>query len=78
MARANTQITLTQEDRLQLESMARSKSLPHGLVQRAQIVLMSAEGLGGTEVARRTRTTRPTVSLWRSRFRSRRICRAAQ
>lgn len=73
MPRANTQISLTQEDRLQLESMARSKSLPHGLVQRAQIVLMSADGLGGTEVARRTRTTRPTVSLWRSRFRSRGI-----
>jgi hypothetical protein len=61
MARANTQIRLTQEDRLQLESMARSKSLPHGLVQRAQIVLMSAEGLGGTEVARRTRTTKSQV-----------------
>jgi transposase len=73
MARANTQIRLTEEDRLQLESMARSKSLPHGLVQRAQIVLMSAAGVGGTEVARRTRTTRPTVSLWRSRFRSRGI-----
>ena len=72
MARANTQISLTQEDRLQLESMARSKSLPHA-EQRAQIVLMSADGLGGTEVARRTRTTRPTVSLWRSRFRSRGI-----
>ena len=70
MTRANIQINLTPEDRLQLESMARSKSLPHGLVQRAQIVLMSADGLGGTEVARRTRTTRPTVSLWRSRFRS--------
>ena len=73
MARANTQITLTEEDRLQLESMARSKSLLHGLVQRAQIVLMSADGLGGTEVARRTRTTRATVSLWRSRFRTRGI-----
>jgi hypothetical protein len=44
MARVNTQISLTREDRLQLESMARSKSLPHGLVQRAQIVLMSADG----------------------------------
>jgi putative transposase len=67
------QIMLTEEERAQLESMARSKSLPHGLVQRAQIVLMSADGLGGTEVARRCRTTRPTVSLWRKRFDTRRI-----
>jgi hypothetical protein len=28
--------------------MARSKTLPHGLVQRAQIVLMSADGLAET------------------------------
>jgi putative transposase len=71
--RANIQIVLTEEERTQLESMVRSKSLPHGLVQRAQIVLMSADGLGGTEVAKRCRTSRPTVSLWRMRFRTRRI-----
>jgi len=73
MARPNTQITLTEEERLQLESMARSKSLPHGLVQRAQIVLMAAQGLGGTEIAKRCRTSRPTVSLWRVRFSERGI-----
>lgn len=71
MARPNSQITLTKDERMQLESMARSKSLPHGLVQRVQIVLMSADGLGGSEIAKRCRTSRPTVSLWRSRFRSR-------
>jgi putative transposase len=73
MARPNTQIRLTEEERMQLESMARSKSLPHGLVQRAQIVLMTADGVGGTQVAKRCRTSRPTVSLWRTRFSERRI-----
>jgi transposase len=73
MARPNTQITLTEEERMQLESMVRSKSLPHGLVQRAQIVLMTADGVGGTQVAKRCHTSRPTVSLWRTRFHERRI-----
>jgi len=73
MARPNTQITLTEGERMQLESMVRSKSLPHGLVQRAQIVLMTADGVGGTQVAKRCHTSRPTVSLWRTRFRQRRI-----
>ena len=38
-------IELTESDREQLASMARSRSLPHGLVRRAEIVLLAAEGL---------------------------------
>jgi len=69
MPRPNSAVTLTREERLQLEAIARSRSMPHGLVRRAQIVLGSAAGLGGTELARRHRVSRPTVSLWRRRWR---------
>ena len=69
MARSNSEVVLTREERLQLESIARSRSLPHGLVRRAQIVLGSADGVGGSELARRHRISRPTVSLWRKRWR---------
>jgi len=37
----------------QLSSIARSRSLPHSLVRRAQIVLMSAEGTPNQVIAER-------------------------
>ena len=40
-------INLSGDDKLQLQSVARSRSLPHGLVRRAKIILMAAEGLNG-------------------------------
>lgn len=69
MARSHSTVVLTREERLQLESIARSRSMPHGLVRRAQIVLGAADGLGTSELARRHRVSRPTVSLWRKRWR---------
>src|SRR5690606_17702818 len=69
MARPNSTVVLTREERLQLESIARSRSMPHGLVRRAQIVLGAADGIGTSEVARRHGVSRPTVSLWRRRWR---------
>jgi transposase len=69
MPRSNSAVVLTREERLQLESIARSRSMPYGLVRRAQIVLGSADGLGASELARRHRVSRPTVSLWRKRWR---------
>ena len=69
MARPNSIVVLTREERLQLESIARSRSIPHGLVRRAQIVLGAADGIGTSELARRHGVSRPTVSLWRRRWR---------
>jgi len=69
MARPNSTVVLTREERLQLESIARSRSMPHGLVRRAQIVLGAADGIGTSELARRHGVSRPTVSLWRRRWR---------
>jgi len=60
-------------DREQLESIARSQSLPAGLVRRAQMVLRLADGESGTAVARRFRVSRPTVTMWRTRYRQRGI-----
>lgn len=61
-------VTLSKDERLQLESIAGSRSLPHGLVVRAQIVLMAAEGKSNTAIAERVRLTRPTVGIWRQRY----------
>lgn len=69
MGRANSEVILTHDEREQLESIARSRALPHGLVRRVRIVLDSANGLGTSELARRHGVSRPTVSLWRKRWR---------
>ncbi|MDQ2881980.1 MAG: helix-turn-helix domain-containing protein [Actinomycetota bacterium] len=55
-------------DHARLLALVRSPSARPSLVQRARIVLLSAEGLTNTEIARRTGTTRPTVISWRNRY----------
>jgi len=73
MGRPMPQLTLTAEERSQLESMARSRSMSAALVQRAKIVLACAEGKPNTEVAERFGAHKATVGLWRGRFVTRRI-----
>jgi transposase len=65
---AAASLTLREGDRGRLEALARSVSARPIVVQRARIVLMSAEGLTNTEIARRTGATRPTVISWRNRY----------
>ncbi|MGB8997410.1 MAG: helix-turn-helix domain-containing protein [Pseudonocardiaceae bacterium] len=55
-------------DRARLVALVRSASARTSLVQRARIVLMAAEGLTNTEIARQTGSTRPTVLNWRNRY----------
>ncbi len=55
--------------RAELTALAQSRSLPAGLVRRARIILWSAEGKTGAEIARRLGTSKPLVSFWRRRFR---------
>ena len=61
-------LTLSDEEREQLESFASSRSLPHGLVRRARIVLMSADGMANTAIAAQLGLTGNTVGKWRSRY----------
>jgi putative transposase len=66
-------LTLSPNEREILESMTRSRSLPHALVQRAQIVLLAAEGQSNTSIAQQLGLARPTVGLWRQRYLEQRI-----
>lgn len=55
-------------DRDVLESWLRSPSLPAGLVQRARIVLLSADGVGTGEIVHRVGVSKPAVIRWKRRF----------
>ncbi|MEN3263812.1 IS630 family transposase [Pseudonocardia sp.] len=61
-------LVLREGDRSRLEALTRSSSVSAGLAGRARIVLLAAEGLSNTEIARRAGTSRPTVLDWRARY----------
>jgi hypothetical protein len=58
-------LQLEREQREQLEATASSRSLPHGLVTRVRIVLLSADGLANrpTDLARLRLAAAPSASL---------------
>jgi putative transposase len=73
MGRPKAELVLSAAEREQLQSLARSRSLPAALVRRAHIVLACAAGATNSAVAQRFRTTNATVGKWRRRFVVRRI-----
>jgi putative transposase len=71
MGRPAEKLKVSAADRAQLESIARSQSLPAALSRRAQMILRMVNGESNTVIAEHYRVSRPTVSFWRTRFRER-------
>ncbi len=61
-------IVLNDTERERLMTMARSRSLPHGAVRRAQMILRSAQGETTSAIAKGFGLSVPTVSHWRNRY----------
>jgi len=61
---------LTTSDRDELVKRARSRTLSARLVLRSRIVLLAADGVPVSAIARRLGTTSKTVTLWLRRFRA--------
>jgi len=61
-------IVLQEEERVQLKAMAHSRSLPHGLVIRASLVLMAAEGVPNNRIAEKLDLSPQSVCKWRQRY----------
>ncbi len=61
-------LQLDAEQRQQLEALASSRSLPHGLVTHVRIILLSADGWSNKDIAVRLQLNPMTVGLWRRRF----------
>ena len=64
-------IELDEAERVELTARSRRRKSLRADAQRAQIVLLAAEGLSNLAIARQLGITRVTVALWRQRFASR-------
>jgi len=73
IGRPKAELVLSEQERVQLSSLARSRALPHAIVSRAKVVLWSADGASNTEIAERLQWTHGTVGKWRRRFLQRRV-----
>ena len=56
--RSGIVIDLPSADRERLERIAKDRNSPHKHVWRAEIVLLSADGVGTSEIMRRTGTSK--------------------
>ena len=61
-------IDLSHETKEQLLSITRSHSLPHGLVRRAKLILMAAEGFTNKIIAEKLDLSPVVIGMWRKRF----------
>jgi hypothetical protein len=61
-------VELDPTQRAELEQMAQRRSLPHGLIRRAQIVLLAADGFPNMAIAEVVGASAPLVTHWRRRF----------
>jgi len=61
-------LELSADEVSQLQSLAGSRTLPHSIVQRAQIVLACGAGETNTAVAKRFCVRGSTVGKWRQRY----------
>ncbi len=68
LGRPKPPLILSAQERTHLESISRSRSLPHGIVIRAQIILLAADGLSNKAIAETLHYSTQSVCLWRKRF----------
>ncbi len=59
---------MSDTDRAELERRARAKTLPVRMVEQARIILLSADGHTGQEVATRVGCSEQSVVAWRDRY----------
>jgi transposase len=66
--RSGILIDLTPADRARLERICKDRNAPQKHVWRAEIVLLSADGIGTSEIMRQTDTSKTCVWRWQERF----------
>ena len=61
-------VVLRRGDRSRLERLTRARTTAHRVVERAHIVLASADGEAGNAICARLGVSRPTVTSWLDRY----------
>ena len=64
----DSEVSLTTNQRLELSSIAQSRSLHAGYVFRAKLILMLAGGASFNTIKRCPQTSAPTIIRWKQRF----------
>src|SRR5919201_3296439 len=68
MYSTSQRIVLTDEERLELTTRSRARSLRASDAQRARLILLLSDGVPYRSVAEKLDCSQTTVSLWRRRF----------
>ena len=68
MWKPSEKLLMTEEQRKTLEVWVRARTTPQRTVLRARICLLAADGWPNNAIAKKLRTSRPTVIQWRKRF----------
>jgi len=68
MFKSAASLPIHEGQRKQLRSLVRSGKTPQKIALRARIVLLASEGIPNNSIASRLDISRPTVLLWRDRF----------
>ena len=66
--RPSVEIKLTEEERSELERLARGRKVWRALSDRAHVVLLAAEGLTNVQIGKVLGVTDQTARKWRNRF----------
>jgi transposase len=66
--RAGISLTVSPADRKRLEALVKDRNAAQKHVWRAEIVLLSSDGVGTNEIMRRTGTSKTCVWRWQERF----------
>ena len=69
MWKACKPLEMTPDQRRTIEAWIRAQNTPQSVAVRAKIALLAADGLSNRWIAREVGVSRPTVILWRERFR---------
>jgi transposase len=68
MSRAAAPLMLDDGQREVLESLAKSRTSEHRVVQRARVLLLAGEGVSNSDIAVQVGVSRQTVLAWRAEF----------
>ena len=71
--RPSVGIKLTEDERSELERLARGRKVWRALSDRAHIVLLAAEGLTNVQIGKALGVTDQTTRKWRNRFAAQRL-----